>query len=61
MEKSQISNFLKSHADECGIIYCFTRKETTQLSEYLNSVGFDTLAYHAGLPSNERDEIFKKF
>jgi len=40
--KEQICNFLKSHEDECGIIYCFTRKETTQLSEYLNSVGFDT-------------------
>jgi len=59
--KSQISAFLKTHEDECGIIYCFTRKETTQLSEYLNGVGFDTLAYHAGLPSNQRDEIFTKF
>ena len=59
--KEQICNFLKSHEDECGIIYCFTRKETTQLSEYLNSVGFDTLAYHAGLPANQRDEIFVKF
>jgi len=59
--KEQITNFLKTHEDECGIIYCFTRKETTALSEYLNGVGFDTLAYHAGLPSNDRDEIFKKF
>jgi len=45
--KEQITNFLKTHEDECGIIYCFTRKETTALSEYLNGVGFDTLAYHA--------------
>lgn len=59
--KEQISSFLKTHEDECGIIYCFTRKETTALSEYLNSVGFDTLAYHAGLPTNQRDEIFTKF
>ena len=59
--KEQIINFLKTHDDECGIIYCFTRKETTALSEYLNSNGFNTLAYHAGLPSNSRDEIFKKF
>jgi ATP-dependent DNA helicase RecQ len=59
--KEQVCNFLKTHEDECGIIYCFTRKETTSLSEYLNSVGFDTLAYHAGLPSNQRDEIFVKF
>ncbi|MEA2017300.1 MAG: DNA helicase RecQ [Campylobacterota bacterium] len=59
--KEQITKFLKTHENECGIIYCFTRKETTALSEYLNNVGFDTLAYHAGLPSNQRDEIFKKF
>ncbi len=59
--KEQITKFLKTHENECGIIYCFTRKETTTLSEYLNKVGFDTLSYHAGLPSNTRDEIFKKF
>jgi len=59
--KEQITEFLKTHENECGIIYCFTRKETTTLSEYLNKVGFDTLSYHAGLPSNTRDEIFKKF
>jgi ATP-dependent DNA helicase RecQ len=59
--RAQISKFLDSHSNECGIIYCFTRKETTTLSEYLNTKGFDTLAYHAGLPSNQRDEIFTKF
>lgn len=59
--KEQITSFLKTHTNECGIIYCFTRKETEQLSTYLNSMGFDTLAYHAGLPSNSRDEIFRKF
>ena len=59
--KEQITKFLHSHSNECGIIYCFTRKETTTLSEYLNTKGFDTLAYHAGLPANQRDEIFTKF
>lgn len=59
--RDQITKFLQSHSNECGIIYCFTRKETTTLSEYLNKKGFDTLAYHAGLPSNQRDDIFTKF
>ena len=59
--KEQIVNFLKVHKDECGIIYCFTRKETENLSTFLNQKGFDTLYYHAGLPSIERDEVFKKF
>jgi len=59
--RAQVVEFLKTHEGECGIVYCFTRKETEQLSEYLNKNGFDTLSYHAGLPSNNRDEIFKKF
>lgn len=58
---SQIISFLNTHKDECGIIYCFTRKETEKLSSFLNQKGFSTLAYHAGLPSEKRDEIFKKF
>ena len=59
--KEQISKFLKTHQDECGIVYCFTRKETETLSASLNRDGFSTLAYHAGLPANQRDDIFKKF
>ncbi len=59
--REQINEFLDTHNDECGIVYCFTRKETEQVSEYLNGKGFNTLAYHAGLPSQQRDEIFKKF
>ncbi|MCV6606726.1 MAG: DNA helicase RecQ [Campylobacterales bacterium] len=57
----QIEEFLRTHEDECGIIYCFTRKETEQLSETLEKQGFDTLAYHAGLPATTRDGIFSKF
>jgi len=59
--KEQIKQFLNSHKDECGIIYCFTRKETQNLSEYLNKEGFSTLAYHAGIATNKRDQIFKSF
>lgn len=57
----QIEEFIKTHEDECGIIYCFTRKETEQLAQTLKRDGHNTLAYHAGLPAGERDEIFRKF
>jgi len=59
--KEQIVKFLKSHQGECGIVYCFTRKETEQLSSYLNENGFETLAYHAGIKSENRDAIFSAF
>ncbi|CAA6809052.1 MAG: ATP-dependent DNA helicase RecQ [uncultured Campylobacterales bacterium] len=59
--KTQVKEFLNTHKDECGIVYCFTRKETEQLSEYLNKNGFDTLCYHAGIASEKRDKIFSDF
>ena len=59
--RAQVKEFLNTHKDECGIIYCFTRKETEELSRYLNNEGFNTLAYHAGINANIRDDIFKKF
>ena len=59
--KEQIIEFLNTHKDESGIIYCFTRKETERLSGYLNDNGFDTGAYHAGLSVSKREKIFKDF
>ncbi len=59
--KEQIISFLNIHKNECGIIYCFTRKETEKLSKYLNSKGFVSKPYHAGLTSKEKDEIFDNF
>ncbi len=59
--KNQIVSFLKAHKDECGIVYAFTRKETERLSNYLNSLGFETLPYHAGLETKKRDEVFNSF
>jgi len=59
--KEQIKQFLNTHKDECGIVYCFTRKETETLSEYLNKEGFSTLAYHAGINASKRDSIFNSF
>ncbi len=59
--KEQIVNFLNEHKNQSGIIYCFTRNETEKLSAFLNKKGFNTKAYHAGLPINEKNQIFKSF
>ncbi len=59
--KEQIVNFLNKHKNQSGIIYCFTRNETEKLSAFLNKKGFNTKAYHAGLPVNEKNQIFKSF
>ena len=59
--KEQIVQFLNLHKNECGIIYCFTRKETEKLSHFINTKGFESKPYHAGLNPKIRDEIFQDF
>ena len=52
--KREILTFLESHRDASGIIYCFSRKNTEELSSYLQAQGYSSLPYHAGLPDHIR-------
>lgn len=49
-----ISNYVKEHIDESGIIYCATRKNVDTLYETLSSMGISVTRYHAGLSNEER-------
>jgi ATP-dependent DNA helicase RecQ len=51
---SQVTNLLKKHADEPGIIYCLRRDDVDTLSARLNELGFKNLPYHAGLDDETR-------
>lgn len=57
----QILDFLKKHSDECGIIYCLSRKSTEKLASTLKAKGYKAEAYHAGLTSEERSTIQDNF
>lgn len=50
----QISDYLRNHRGESGIIYCFSRKGTEELAAALRDSGFSAAAYHAGLEAEER-------
>ena len=52
----QISEFLKSCRNESGIIYCFSRRQTDQLHEFLHGKGYSVRPYHAGLSDEVRTE-----
>ena len=39
----------------CGIVYCFTRKDTEAMSEFLNSNNIKCLPFHAGLKKSEKE------
>ncbi len=59
--RTQLLNFLDRHSGESGIIYAFTRKETEQLADFLQSRGIRARAYHARLPIEEKSQVMKDF
>jgi len=57
----QLNNFLQDYKDKCGIVYAFSRKEVESVASYLKEQGFKVGAYHAGLPAEVRDGVYKDF
>jgi ATP-dependent DNA helicase RecQ len=52
--RRQLKSFLQNREEQCGIIYCLSRKKTEQTAQWLCSEGFNALPYHAGLDAAER-------
>jgi len=59
--REQLMEFLKQHKDESGIIYTLSRKSTENVANYLQGKGFEAKAYHAGLPTQEKNETYADF
>src|SRR5436190_3603442 len=57
----QIQDFIAKRPNECGIIYCLSRKTTTELAEKLQKNGINAKAYHAGLDSSLRSKTQDEF
>lgn len=54
-------NYLKSIGDQCGIIYCSTRKNVELICERMQLLGFSITRYHAGLSDAERQQNQEDF
>ncbi len=52
--RAQLESFMAGRQGQSGIVYCLSRKRTEQFAGYLVAAGFDAVAYHAGLDSDER-------
>lgn len=52
--QSQVIGILREHADESGIIYCYSRNQVDELAHFLHSRGFSVKPYHAGLADDTR-------
>ena len=50
----ELSNYLKEHTDESGVIYCSTRKNVEEVCDKLAKEGYEVTRYHAGLSDAER-------
>lgn len=57
----QIIDYMKKRLKESGIIYCQSRQMAENLAERLCMDGFRALPYHAGLPSEVRNENQNRF
>lgn len=57
----EIREIIRRHNDECGIIYCLSRKTTEQVSRMLVDHHIPAVAYHAGLSADERNRIQEDF
>ena len=59
--RSQLKQFLQSRKNQCGIVYCLSRKKTEQTASWLRDQGFDARPYHAGLDATVRAENQEHF
>ena len=57
----QLVRLLREHAAESAIIYCFSRKDTEELSDRLRDEGFNALPYHAGMDGRTRQRNQEQF
>ncbi len=59
--RQQLLEFLKQHTDESGIIYTLSRKSTENIASFLQGKGIEAKAYHAGLPTQEKNSTYADF
>ncbi len=59
--RQQLLEFLKEHTNESGIIYTLSRKSTENIARFLQSKGIQAKAYHAGLPTEEKNVTYADF
>ncbi len=60
--KTQLLSFLNNeHKGNAGIVYCLSRKKVEATAEWLTMQGYTALAYHAGMPSDQKRQNQMRF
>lgn len=58
---AQLEAFLKTRPGQSGIIYCNARQRCEELAAQLAALGYQALAYHAGMPHSQRRQVHQQF
>jgi len=53
--RAQIRAFLQRHEGESGIVYCLSKRKTEETAAWLQGLGYEALAYHAGMDKAARE------
>jgi len=59
--RKQLIRFIAQHKEECGVVYCLSRKKVESTAAWLVTRGLTALPYHAGLPIEQRAENLERF
>ena len=57
----ELTRFIDRHKGESGIIYCLSRKNAEKMAEKLNKIGYNSAAFHAGMPTAEKERVQQAF
>ncbi|NKB46330.1 MAG: DNA helicase RecQ, partial [Legionellales bacterium] len=57
----QLIQFVGERRGQAGIVYCTTRKKVEEVTQRLQTEGIESLAYHAGLPVQQRQHAQQAF
>ncbi|MBK9108859.1 MAG: DNA helicase RecQ [Saprospiraceae bacterium] len=60
-KEEEILAFIKAHKEQCGIIYCLSRKNTESICGFLRNQGINAAYYHAGMNSEQRSKVQEDF
>lgn len=60
--KTALLRFIQNeHENDCGIVYCLSRKKVEVTAQWLTEKGFTALPYHAGLSNDTRAQNQQRF
>src|SRR5690606_37978278 len=59
--RAQLKDFLNRHEGESGIVYCLSKRKTEETAAWLQGLGYDALAYHAGMDKAARETNQARF